>query len=529
MRVLVVFHGWLPEPRRPGSGGAIRAWHHIEALREAGHRVHTLTRAQDSEDGFRSARHLRSLARTIAPDAIVCVQPEEAAALAGLGVPMVVDLYAPRLLEAPFEGSERVAEEAVNTLRAIASGDAFLFSNPRQRHFGLGLLALAGVDLLDDPSLIVPLAACPAPPPRRAPRHPVLVMGGVAWPWQDPTEALARTQAHLEARRKGRLLVLGGKPAVGETAVVDLPSRVPPGKRLSYQGPLPYPDLLEAYASSSAMLDVMAPNAERELALSFRHLDALSCGLPLITTADNAIAAQVLEFHAGWVVDGDLEGVLDQVLDAPEELARRSQGALELARHYSRDRVEAPLVAWMQRPTLRRRGGTPLAEAAELTANLAEARAQAEAARDLCARAQAETQDKREENRRLSDQIAALTGTVERLTRSLDEVAGFKREAVRVLGSERDAVGEEARSLARELSDLRADLAKKDAEQRASRREIDRLNQAIAGLQDEASYGEERLLEAGQREARLRGQRDSMKARAEGGVLARILRRLRGD
>ncbi len=529
MRVLVVFHGWLPDADRPGSGGAIRAWHHIEALRGAGHQVHALSRDQDAEEGFRSGRHLRSLAKTIAPDAIVCVQPEEAPNLAGLGVPLVVDLYAPRLLEAPFEGSDSVAREAVNTLRAIASGDAFLFSNPRQRHFGLGLMALAGVDLLEDPSLIVPLAACPSAPPRRVPRHPVIVMGGVAWPWQDPTQALARTRAHLEARRKGRVRVLGGKPSLGDTPVVDLAARVPPGKRLEYQGPLPYPELLQAYAGSSALLDVMAPNAERELALSFRHLDALSCGLPLITTRDNAIAQLVEDFGAGWIVEGPLEPVLDQVLDEPEELARRSQGALKLAARFSRELVEAPLLAWLERPHLRHRGTTPLTEAAELKAQLTQAETRLEGARQLQVRAEAETAEKRLENTRLSEQIAALTGTVERLTRSLDEVAGFKREAVRVLGSERDALGEEARSLARELSDLRADLAKKDAEQRASRREIDRLNQAISGLRDEASYGEGRLLEAGQRESLLRQQRDAIRARSEANLLSRLLRRFRRE
>ena len=125
------------------------------------------------------------------------MQPEEAPALTGLGAPVCVDLYAPRLLEAAWQS--RTDDEAVATLRALAAADEFLFSNPRQRWFYLGLLALAGVDLRRNSGRVVPLVA-PEGPPRKVPRNPVLVMGGVAWPWQDPTEALRATVTTYVAR-----------------------------------------------------------------------------------------------------------------------------------------------------------------------------------------------------------------------------------------------------------------------------------------------------------------------------------------
>ena len=522
MRVLVVFHGWLPRDDRPASGGATRAWHHGEALRAAGHEVLYVTRDQDAIDGgppvFANASQLRQYAKSVRPDRILCVQPEEAPALTGLGAPVCVDLYAPRLLEAAWQS--RTDDEAVATLRALAAADEFLFSNPRQRWFYLGLLALAGVDLRRNSGRVVPLVA-PEGPARKVPRNPVLVMGGVAWPWQDPTEALRATVAHLEKRRKGKLVVYGGRPAIGDAEVVDLPAAVPAGPRLEYAGSVPWPELLQAYSQATAALDIMEPNAEREVALAFRHVDYLGCGLPIITGGYHALELG----DAGWITDVEgLEDVLDLVLDNRDEVLLRSGAASTLARtKYSRSAAERPLLDWVEHAEARDRMDTPLLDAANLKAELGRVEGEWKASANLLARSMEEVEEKRADVTALNAQVQSLTGTVERLTRTLDEVAGFKREAVRVLGSERDAAGQEVKELARELSDLRADLAKKDVELRSAQREQDRLNDALAALKDETAYAGERLLEAGRREDRLRQERDA--AREPRGLLSRVLGR----
>ena len=526
MRVLVVFHGWLPRADRPASGGALRAWHHGEALRADGHEVLYITRDQEAVDGgphtFSNASALRLYAKSVKPDRILCVQPEEAPRLADLGVPLCVDLYAPRLLEAAWQCS--TDDEAVATLRALAVADEVLFSNPRQRWFYLGLMAIAGVDLRRWSGRVVPLVA-PVGPERKVPRNPTLVMGGVAWPWQDPTEALRRTVAHLEKRRKGKLVVYGGRPAVGDAQVVDLPSRVPAGPRLEYAGSVAWPQLLQAYAEASAALDLMELNAEREVALAFRHVDYLGCGLPIITGGYHALDLG----EAGWVTDNEgLEDVLDIVLDNRDEVVFRSGAASTLARtQYSRTIAERPLLEWVQEAESRERLATPLLDAAELKAELGRTEGEWRCTAELLAKAMEEVESKRSEIGQLNTQVQALTGTVERLTRTLDEVAGFKREAIRVLGSERDAVSQEVRELTRELSDLRADLTKKDTELRQASREQDRLNDALAAVSDEAGYTGERLVESGRREDRLRGERDALRQRIDGGLLERVIRRLR--
>ncbi|MCK6506771.1 hypothetical protein L6R53_25940, partial [Myxococcota bacterium] len=317
MRILIVHHGRLPSPGQPATGGAIRAWHLGRGLQAAGLEVHWLARDQDVDGGFASPADLVRKARSRQPDALVCVQLEDAPALASLGLPLVVDLYAPRLLEAPFEGA--MAQVGPQVLRALAAGDAFLVSSPRQRWTWLGVLSLAGVDVRRDPTLLVPIASA-AGPRRRWPKEPVFVGGGGAWPWADPAEALARVLARLDAHGAGRVRWFG--------AAEGLPAH----PRLEKAGTLPWEELLAAFAGATAALDWMAPNPEREVALGFRHADYLAAGLPVLAAEGGAVAEALGE--AAWT--GPVEEVLDAVLAdhaaGGDRLRARGRAAAALAR-----------------------------------------------------------------------------------------------------------------------------------------------------------------------------------------------------
>ena len=523
MRVLLVQHGRLPSPTRPGSGGAQRAHHHAEALRAAGHEVIVLTRAQDDEDGgpltFHSHRHLRELAIRLAPDRVLCVQPEEAPALAGVA-PLCVDLYAPRLLEAAFQGE--TAAEAVHTMRALAAADHVLFSNPRQRHFTLGLMALAGWDTREPVGDVVPLVAPEGPPrlPTTPEEEPVFVLGGVPWPWQDPTPALRRAVAALDRVGFGRIIVYGGRPAVGDADIIHLAAEVPPGPRLHYAGPTPLGELLLAYAGARAALDWFRPNPERELAMSFRQADYLGCGLPVITGADHALSDTLRAAGAGWVVN-DLDAFEAAVIEAatdPAAAATRGLAARHLAQtQLSRDVAEAPLLRWVTDAKPRHRAPMPLPEAATLVAALGEARAQAHAANEAQAKAEAEVAHKRVENALLTEQVQALTGVVTRLSRAVDEVAGFRREAVTVLGARASGAEGEAEALSRQIEEQRADLLKKDAEIRAARREQDRLNDALLIATREGEDAGARQVALGRLLETIKHERDALKDRLRRG------------
>ncbi len=515
MRILIVFHGWFPAPGRPVAGGALRAWHHAEALRAAGHEVHLVTRSQDCSPagppGFSSGPALQRHAERIQPQAILCVQPEEAPWLAGLDVPLVVDLYAPRLLEAQFQDS--AGQEAVRSLRAVQAGDFFLFSNPRQRDFYLGLLALAGVDLRQqDFGAVVPLAA-PHGPPRRARRPPRFVMGGVAWPWLDPLDSLRRAVTHLERRGEGQVLVYGNQPIVGDTPVADLQDQLPAGPRLVYGGVLPYDELLASYAQCAAALDMMAPSPERSLAVAFRQMDYLGCGLPMIVGEDHALAELLRKAGAG-IVGLEVEQAIDLVLDDPRAQGRRARAARNLARErFDRERCEAPLLRWLQEPRRRRRSETLLGSLAELSARESAAQQARQAADAQRERMVAEVAAKRQEVAALNERLGSLTRTAERLSGAVAEVAGFKREAIAVLGAAEEQGREELRVLGRELSEAQAHGEKKSAEIEALGREKEALRVQLAEV--------ERRLEAGVAET------DRLNVKCE--ELARDLAALQAD
>ncbi|MDP2314584.1 MAG: hypothetical protein Q8P41_16900 [Pseudomonadota bacterium] len=458
MRVLVVHHGRLPTPGSrsdaPVTGGARRAAVHVAALRGAGHDVLTLARDQDDADpraagvlpGFRSPGDLRRLAAAAAPDWILCVAPEEAPALAPVA-PLVVDLYAPRVLEAAFEGLQR--EEAGRALAAIEAADEVLFSNPRQRWLWTGLLGAGGWDLARPAGLLVPLAALPGPA-RRAPERPTFVIGGRPWPWLDATDTLRRAVATLGTRVD--IVSVGLSPVDGVRAL--------PAVSLDAW--------LDLLAGATAALDRYAPNPERALALSFRQMDYLGAGLPLVSDADTPLADAIRETRAGWV-DEPLEDALEAALAAPRASAA-------LAARYAPAVTEAPLLAWI--PRRRDRPWSFLGRGARV------AGVEGRAAVDRAARAAAEAElaRKRTEVDGLHGQLRALTTSVEALSVAMHDVAGLRRETVAVLGTRLNAQTDEAEHLRRELAIAHADLDKKNLELGRLQQERDRLGRAFTLL-----------------------------------------------
>ena len=453
-----------------------------EALKTAGHTVRLLSRDQDGEGGFSSSEDLYQMAREWGPDRIIAVQIEDAPALGAVGAPIAVDLYAPRVMEAAFDGSLR--STSVATLRALASGDVFLVSNPRQRWLWWGLLAMAGVDVRSDPTLLLPIVA-PQGPRRRIPKNPVFVAGGASWPWQNPVPGLTRVLSHLDARGTGKVVWYGGQPS-GQEASWTLPNH----PRLETPGWVPRDSLLKAYAGATAAIDWLVPNPERRLAFAFRHADYLGCGLPVLTHTDSPLADILGD--AGWA-SSNIEDTLDAVLDSPDEVKRRSGAARELARStFSAERAMAPLLDWVQHGKRHGHSPTDLLDLAHLAADAAAAQERAQAATVAQGRAEAEVELKRHEVAGLNKQIQALTSTVDRLSRAIDEVAGFKREAIQILGNQGAADRLSRDEAVAENALLRADIEKKSAEILAMDQLRERLENDLENLRREVRQLQQR-------------------------------------
>jgi len=425
-----------------------------EGLEAAGHTVRLLSRDQDEAGGFSSQEDLYQKARAWGPDRIIATQIEDAPALGAVGAPIAIDLYAPRVMEAAFDGSLR--STSVATLRALGAGDVFLVSNPRQRWLWWGLLAMAGIDIRQDPTLLVPLIA-PAGPRRRIPKSPVFVAGGGSWPWQNPVPAMERILAHLDKRGAGKVIWYGGVPEGS-----DAPWTLPKHPRLETPGWVDRDQLLKAFATATAAIDWMEPNPERKLAFSFRHAEYLGCGLPILTHPDSPLA-DVLG-QAGWAGE-NIEAILDAVLDDVDAVRDRSRNARALAReHYARDIALAPLLDWVTTGHRHAHSPTDLLDLAQLAADGAQAQAEAQAAHAARARAEAEVADKRSEIASQNAQIQTLMRSIDRLTRAMDEVAGFKREAIQLLGNQGASDRLSRDEAHAENALLRADIEKKSAE-----------------------------------------------------------------
>lgn len=484
MRILIVHHGNRPTHGHPTTGGAVRALGMAQALEGVGHTVRLLSRQQDGSGGFSSEEDLYQKARDWGPDRIIATQIEDAPALGAVGAPIAVDLYAPRVLEAAFEGNLR--NTSVDTLRALAAGDVFLVSNPRQRWFWLGLLAMAGIDVRTDPTLLIPLIA-PKGPRRRTPKTPLFVAGGGSWPWQNPVPALKRVLAHLDARGEGRVMWFGGVPD-GAKETWSLPVH----PRLEAAGWVGHDELHKVYAGATAALDWMVSNPERHLAFSFRHADYLGCGLPILTHPDSPLADSLGD--AGWV-SSDIEGTLDAVLSDREEWSRRSKAARSLAKTvHSPEQALAPLLEWVMTGARHGHSPTDLVDRAQLAADAARAQASATAAVEAKLKAEAEVAQKRTEVAGLNTQIQTLTRALDRLTRAMDEVAGFKREAIQLLGNQGASDRLSLDEAVAENALLRADIEKKSAEIRAIDELRARLENDVENLRSEINKLQQRGL-----------------------------------
>jgi Glycosyl transferases group 1 len=373
----------------------LRAWSLGQGLRAHGFQIAYATRRADGDDATAAAPSrtyegdddLRDLVTKIAPDVIVAVAADEVSRLPDDGPPLVLDLFAPRLLERQFQDLAG-DDEVIRLLDAIGRADHFLFSNPRQRDFHLGLLTAAGVDCRELPGAVVPLACPPEYPRRSSPREPVLVSGGVFWPWNDARAPLGAVLEHLERRGRGELHLFGGVyPIEGVDGGRSLDPRaaLPESPRLQFQGFVPYDELIQRYARATAAVDLALPNVERELSFGFRHVDYLRAGLPMVVGAGTEAAAELVPAGAALAVDpldhDAIQRTLDRLLDDGPLRSRMSRAARAHARAFHAwETAVAPLAAYCQRPRLRRTGSNVLVATArerdQLAADLSRAKDQ---------------------------------------------------------------------------------------------------------------------------------------------------------
>jgi chromosome segregation ATPase len=468
---------------------------------------------------FTETHELHAVVREVDPDVVLVEAPEEARRLPDGRFSVVLDMFAPRILEQQFQdGADE--REAVRVLDALQRGDHFIFSNERQKYYHLPLLALAGVDCTRDAGGVVPISCPPDLPAFRKPEDPIFVTGGVFWPWADLTGGLVDLLGILSDADAGRIHLYGGEYGIrSDTSRYSDPrARLPDDDpRLLFKGLVPIDALWSEYAASSVAFDLMALNPEREINLSFRQVDYLRCGLPIITSPRQVIAADLLEYGAGWTVEpGDRDGLAELVgrlLADPEEVARASSAAQRLAsERYAWTRTSGALQEYLAEPRRRRNSEGFVGRIARTQADLWEDHQENRRLRESLGHHRDDLEKKSVEVRRLNDRIGTLMGTVARLTDSLSDVSSFKNEALTYLQESEDTAIRDAAELGRELERKALDLHKKQQALDQATREVEKLKASIKELRTDNESLEERFtsrdreaLELGQERDELRG------------------------
>jgi len=395
MQILLITQEPPLAPDAIATGNAIRTAQLEGALRRAGHNIsQTWLDKQNRKhpDTFRSRDELQATITRQNPDAILVAYWELLELLPfELSQPVVVDFVAPRPLEILFEHPELVGAELQRLQSNLPKCDLLLTGNQSQRDLLWFTLLQAGFDLRGcEPVLVVPLAAEPAGKPESDPRTSgwTLVGGGVHWPWRKSDEYWQAIQSMRDdpESEAPRLVLFGGQyrwqeMRANETGDWSRDWPGPPetghegglGQATSdyqTQGLAPYSHFSRFLLESAHIgLEVGQSNIERKYSQSFRSLEFLRHGLPLICNDYLPIAGLVKQYEAGWTVNGpeEIADLLREIMKNPDEWKSFSENALRLvAEVLNPDIAARPLLDWLEMPVKAPQLSVPQQQAASV-------------------------------------------------------------------------------------------------------------------------------------------------------------------
>jgi glycosyltransferase involved in cell wall biosynthesis len=338
MKILYVAQEPQLDRSQIATGNAIRAAQLTRSIEAAGHLVTHIwlnTSEQPRAGGFRNSDELHSLLVSHAPD-VVLVSYWELLDLLPFDYerPVILDFVAPRPLEDLFEDPGQVQH------------------NLRRLRLLILTLLDAGFDLRNEiPVVCVPLAAETTGGPLTAPGEGgwTLVSGGVSWPWRNAEPWwTAINSVRGDGANALNLVLFGGQYRLHEdgdkkAAIVTESRPMEPYKAFS------------AYLSESAHigLELADKNIERRYSQSFRSLEFLRHGLPLICNRYLPIATLVAQYDAGWLVDDPVElpGLLREIMADPAGWQQKSANARSLVdEQLAPATAAAPLIDWLHEP-----------------------------------------------------------------------------------------------------------------------------------------------------------------------------------
>lgn len=381
MKLLVLTTEPLPLPGLPTTGAGLRAWGLGLGLRAAGFGDVQFGFAADAVRGrkvdlsvmpgvrtFERGRLAEFLAEE-APDAVILQHWGLAKDLPALSCPLAIDLAGPHLLERRLWGSRDPQGDLREKIAALARADFVTCSGEFQRHYFLPFLFQAGFQP-ETTGLCpaIPFSVSPDLPPSPEDRDlSAFLFSGFFLPWQDPRGPISWTIDSLNARDKGRLVIVGGAHPAGDVSGgshEEFLARLDGAPRVERHGVMPFDELLALAMRCGAAIDLMPRNPERELAFPTRTVFYMWAGLPVIHNNYDELAEPIHRAKAGWTLDpGDERGLkrlVERLAGHSEDIVRRSENARHLVQQrYTWDKTIGPLAAWCRDPH-RREGKRPV-------------------------------------------------------------------------------------------------------------------------------------------------------------------------
>jgi hypothetical protein len=284
-----------------------------------------------------------------------------------LGVPLAIDLAGPHLLERRFWGDADPQLSLAEKLEALRRADFLVCSGRLQRLYFLPYLGMAGWDLTRSDLLpVIPFSVPPEVPPfydpgRREAEEPHFVYGGAFLAWQDPSRPMRWLLEEMDRAGRGRLLFYGGShPELDASGgqFAELVAMLREHPRVEMRRWRPFEALAAEYvAHGTVAFDLLARNAERELAYATRTVVYWWCGLPVMHGNYAETADVMRRGGGGWVLDPDNEqevrAAIREVLEGRAPLKKLRLEARRLAMDHSWDRTGGALVEWAKAPSFR--------------------------------------------------------------------------------------------------------------------------------------------------------------------------------
>lgn len=359
---------WVPAKSDIASGGGLRSLQVIEALREAGHQVtfsipancrkiRTLGRdhRQLRNIEIHDAHNQIDLLRKLRPDVVVWGPPLiRTIPLTGCGdLVHVCDVLGLPHVEAAMgaPGLEPLQRER---LVALCSGaDLVLTGSEEQHGYWLAELTRNGAAAA---TAIVPYAlpaSLESDGVIRTSRLARLHVTGMVYAWSTSVSLLGRVADWVSRRDDISLSIIAGTDPGGATdrSVLKELKAIASRRGAEMAGEVSFADAMADYQAGSLSLDIYEPNLERRMAVPIRTVNALTHGVPVLSTIDSTFTRRLRAERAGVVAtdrEGDsIEAALDHLAVMPAAgFSRMSHAARAFARReYSAQAAARTLAA----------------------------------------------------------------------------------------------------------------------------------------------------------------------------------------